>query len=141
MPVMENIRNNTTRLDRCPPGGPMLPESIQAKIAGRDIAVGGPELAVAVYPRCLRNEDDIFAVAEIANRSGARFLYSNVPSAPTTEGDPRLARRSWFKTFADARDRFGVSLVSEVSDEASLGDAEEHADLLHVRLGRSNNQS
>ena len=138
---MKHIDDNAMRLERRPPDGTtMLHENVQAKIAGRDIFVGGPELAVAVYPRCLRNEDDIFAVAEIANRSGARFLYSNLPSAPT-ESDPRLARRSWIKAFADVRDRFGVSLVSEISDVASLADAEDHADLLHVRLGQSNNQS
>ncbi len=41
---MENIDDNTMRLERRPPGGTMLPESVQATIAGRDLFVGGPEL-------------------------------------------------------------------------------------------------
>jgi 3-deoxy-7-phosphoheptulonate synthase len=93
----------------------------------RNIAIGGSELAVALCPRNLRNEEDVFALAEIAHRAGARIFYAKLQHSQSSAEE-----HSWRNAFAYVRNRFGLSVAAEVADRTSFDLAEACADLLHV---------
>jgi 3-deoxy-7-phosphoheptulonate synthase len=114
------------------PSPSLMREISHARILERNIAIGGSELAVALCPRNLRNEEDVFVLAEIAHRAGARILYAKLQHAQSPAEE-----HSWRNAFAYVRDRFGLSLAAEVADRTSFDRADACADLLHVALDQA----
>lgn len=104
-----------------------------------EVSIGGGELAIIAGPCAIESRAQAFAVAESVKRSGAQFFRGGVckpRSSPYTfQG---LGEEGW-KILDEVREGYGLKVVSEALDDASVELVEEHADV--IQIGARNMQN
>ena len=97
-----------------------------------DATIGGSELAMIAGPCAIESREQAFAVAEIVQRSGARFFRGCVwkpRSSPYTfQG---LGEKGW-EIMAAIRSEFGLKIVTEALEEAHVDQIERRGDMIQV---------
>jgi 3-deoxy-7-phosphoheptulonate synthase len=117
----------------------MKSESTIVRFPGTDAAIGGKELAVIAGPCAVENRDQLFRVAERVAKSGARFLRGGAYKPRTSPYAFQGLGEDGLKILADARDRFGLLIVTEAIDEQSLKLVDHYADM--IQIGARNMQN
>jgi 3-deoxy-7-phosphoheptulonate synthase len=113
----------------------MKSESTIIRFAGSDATIGGKELAVVAGPCAVESRDQLFKVAERV----AKFLRGGAYKPRTSPYAFQGLGEEALQIMADARERFGLLVVTEAVDEASLKLVDEYADM--IQIGARNMQN
>src|SRR5881296_1858331 len=106
---------------------------------GEGARFGDGSLAIIAGPCAIENSKQAFAIADVVQRSGAKFFRGGAfkprtsPYAFSGLGEPAL------KILADIRQEFGLKIVSEALDEANVDLVEKYADM--IQIGARNMQN
>ena len=97
-----------------------------------DATIGGQELAVIAGPCAVESRQQTFAVAEAVRASGARFLRGGAFKPRSSPYDFAGLGEEGLRILADARDAFGLKIVTEALDEPGVDLVEKYADIIQV---------
>jgi 3-deoxy-7-phosphoheptulonate synthase len=106
---------------------------------GDGARIGDGSLAIIAGPCAIENSKQAFAIADVVQRSGAKFFRGGAfkprtsPYAFSGLGEPGL------KILAEIRAEFGLKIVSEALDEANVDLVEKYADM--IQIGARNMQN
>ena len=106
---------------------------------GDGARIGDGSLAIIAGPCAIENRKQAFAIADVVQRSGAKFFRGGAfkprtsPYAFSGLGEPGL------KILAEIRKEFGLKIVSEALDEANVDLVEKYADM--IQIGARNMQN
>jgi 3-deoxy-7-phosphoheptulonate synthase len=106
---------------------------------GDGARIGDGSLAIIAGPCAIENSKQAFGIADIVQRSGAKFFRGGAfkprtsPYAFSGLGEPGL------KILAEIRNEFGLKIVSEALDEANVDLVEKYADM--IQIGARNMQN
>ncbi len=106
---------------------------------GDGARIGDGSLAIIAGPCAIENSKQAFAIADVVQRSGAKFFRGGAfkprtsPYAFSGLGEPGL------KILAEIRKEFGLKIVSEALDEANVDLVEKYADM--IQIGARNMQN
>jgi 3-deoxy-7-phosphoheptulonate synthase len=109
----------------------LRPEKTIVNVGG-DATIGGDELAIIAGPCAVESREQVFAVAEAVKRSGARFFRGGAFKPRTSPYAFQGLGEEGLKILAEAREQFGLKIVTEAVDEASADLVEKYADVLQV---------
>jgi 3-deoxy-7-phosphoheptulonate synthase len=99
---------------------------------GDGARIGDGSLAIIAGPCAIENRKQAFGIADIVQRSGAKFFRGGAfkprtsPYAFSGLGEPAL------KILAEIRNEFGLKIVSEALDEGNVDLVEKYADMIQV---------
>jgi 3-deoxy-7-phosphoheptulonate synthase len=104
-----------------------------------DATIGGSEMAIIAGPCAIESREQVFAVAEAVQKSGARFFRGGVwkprTSPYTFQG---LGDKAW-QIMTEIRDAFGLKVVTEAVEESHVGLIEKYGDV--IQIGARNMQN
>ncbi|HKG15625.1 MAG TPA: 3-deoxy-7-phosphoheptulonate synthase [Pyrinomonadaceae bacterium] len=109
----------------------LRPEKTVINVGG-DATIGGDELAIIAGPCAVESREQIFAVAEAVKRSGARFFRGGAFKPRTSPYAFQGLGEEGLKILAEAREQFGLRIVTEAIDEASADLVEKYADVMQI---------
>jgi len=97
-----------------------------------DATIGGEELAIIAGPCAVESRDQTFAVAEAVQSSGARFLRGGAFKPRSSPYDFAGLGEEGLEILAEAREAFGLKIVTEALDEPGVDLVEQYADVIQV---------
>ncbi|MCA9563353.1 MAG: 3-deoxy-7-phosphoheptulonate synthase, partial [Myxococcales bacterium] len=97
-----------------------------------DVAIGGKELVVMAGPCSVESRDQILEVAEAVKASGAKLLRGGAFKPRTSPYSFQGLKEEGLELLAEARERTGLRIVTEVKDIETLPVVEEYADVLQI---------
>ena len=103
------------------------------------VAIGDREIAVIAGPCAVENREQLMLTAERVARSGARFLRGGAYKPRTSPYAFQGLGEEALKIMAEARDKFGLLIVTEAIDEQSLALVDRYADM--IQIGARNMQN
>ncbi|MGB9178798.1 MAG: 3-deoxy-7-phosphoheptulonate synthase [Pyrinomonadaceae bacterium] len=104
-----------------------------------DATIGSDELAIIAGPCAIESRAQAFAVAEAVRRSGARFFRGGAFKPRTSPYAFQGLGEEGLKIMADIRQVYGLKIVTEAVDEASVDLVEKYGDM--IQLGARNMQN
>lgn len=115
----------------------LRPEKTVVRVG--DAAIGNRELAIIAGPCAIESREQAFAVAEVVQRSGARFFRGGAVKPRTSPYSFQGLGEEGWKIMAEVREKFGLKIVAEALDENAVDLVEEHADM--IQIGARNMQN
>jgi 3-deoxy-7-phosphoheptulonate synthase len=109
----------------------LRPEKTVVNVGG-DATIGGEELAIIAGPCAVESREQIFAIAEAVKRSGARFFRGGAYKPRTSPYAFQGLGEEGLKILAEAREQFGLKIVTEAIDESSADLVERYADVMQI---------
>jgi len=104
-----------------------------------DATIGGSELAIIAGPCAIETREQAFTVAEVVQKSGARFFRGSIwkprTSPYTFQG---LGDKAWQIT-TEIRQEFGLRIVTEAVEESHVDLIGKHGDV--IQIGARNMQN
>ncbi|MDT7689753.1 MAG: 3-deoxy-7-phosphoheptulonate synthase [Acidobacteriota bacterium] len=97
-----------------------------------DAEIGGDELAIIAGPCAVEDREQLFAVAEVVRRSGARFFRGGAFKPRTSPYAFQGLGEEGLVMLAEVRDATGLKIVTEAIDEASADLVERYADVMQI---------
>src|SRR6267142_171720 len=94
--------------------------------------LGGDELAIIAGPCAIESRAQAFAVAEAVRRSGARFFRGGAFKPRTSPYAFQGLGEEGLKILAEVRDGYGLKIVTEALDEASVDLVERYGDMIQI---------
>ncbi len=99
---------------------------------GDGARIGDGSLAIIAGPCAIENSKQAFAIADVVQRSGARFFRGGAFKPRTSPYAFSGLGEAALKILADIRKEFGLKIVSEALDEANVDLVEKYADMIQV---------
>ncbi len=115
----------------------LRPEKTVVRVG--DATIGGDELAIIAGPCAIESHSQAFAIAETVRRSGARFFRGGAFKPRTSPYAFQGLGEEGLKILAEVRDAYGLKIVTEALDEASVDLVERYADM--IQIGARNMQN
>ncbi|MDX6693676.1 MAG: 3-deoxy-7-phosphoheptulonate synthase [Blastocatellia bacterium] len=115
----------------------LRPEKTVVRIG--DATIGGEELAIIAGPCAIESHAQAFAVAEAVRRSGARFFRGGAYKPRTSPYAFQGLGEEGLKILAEVREAYGLKIVTEALDEASIDLVEKYGDM--IQIGARNMQN
>jgi len=115
----------------------LRPERSVIKIGSSEI--GGDELAVVAGPCAVETAEQVFEVAEVVTKSGAKFFRGGAFKPRTSPYAFQGTGESGLKILAEVRERFGLNIVTEAMDERGVDLVEKYGDC--IQIGARNMQN
>src|ERR1700693_1154327 len=106
---------------------------------GDGARIGDGSLAIIAGPCAIENSKQAFALADVVQRSGAKFFRGGAFKPRTSPYAFSGLGEAALKILADIRKEFGLKIVSEALDEANLDLVEKYADM--IQIGARNMQN
>lgn len=106
-----------------------------------DATIGGDELAIIAGPCAIESASQAMAVAEAVHASGARFFRGGVWKPRTSPYAFQGLGEGGWEILDEIRRTFGLKIVTEAVDEASLELVERHADIIQIGARNMQNYS
>jgi 3-deoxy-7-phosphoheptulonate synthase len=106
---------------------------------GGDAAIGGDELAIIAGPCAVESRAQLFSIAEAVRRSGARFFRGGAFKPRTSPYAFQGLGEEGLKMLAEVRDQYGLKIVTEAIDIASVDLVERYGDM--IQIGARNMQN
>jgi 3-deoxy-7-phosphoheptulonate synthase len=100
--------------------------------AWRGVEVGGGEFVVMAGPCSVESEKQILESAELAARGGAKVLRGGAFKPRTSPYDFQGLEEEGLKLLAQAREKTGLAIVTEVMSDADTTLVGDYADILQV---------
>ncbi len=101
--------------------------------------IGGNELAMIAGPCAVETVEQVFSVAEVVARSGAKFFRGGAFKPRTSPYAFQGKGEDGLKILAEVRDRFGLNIVTEAMDESGVDLVEKYGDC--IQIGARNMQN
>lgn len=102
-------------------------------------AIGDVRLAVIAGPCSVENREQIMACAAVAKRFGATFLRGGAFKPRTSPYSFQGLEEEGLMLLAEAREEFGLGVVTELMDVHNLDLVQEYADI--IQIGARNMQN
>jgi 3-deoxy-7-phosphoheptulonate synthase len=115
----------------------LRPEKTVVRVG--DASIGGDELAIIAGPCAIENRAQAFAVAEAVRKSGARFFRGGAFKPRTSPYAFQGLGEEGLKILAEVREAYGLNIITEAIDEASLELVERYGDM--IQIGARNMQN
>ena len=115
----------------------LRPEKTVVRVG--DAAIGNRELAIIAGPCAIESREQAFAVAEVVQRSGAKFFRGGAVKPRTSPYSFQGLGDEGWKIMAEVREKFGLKIVAEALDENAVDLVEQHADM--IQIGARNMQN
>ncbi len=115
----------------------LRPEQTIVDVGGAKI--GGGSLAIIAGPCSIENAKQAFVVAEAVKKSGAQFFRGGAFKPRTSPYSFSGLGKDALKILAEVRDQFGLKIVTEALDEATVDLVEKCADM--IQIGSRNMQN
>lgn len=106
---------------------------------GDGAKIGDGSMAIIAGPCSIENSKQAFAIADVVQRSGARFFRGGAFKPRTSPYAFSGLGEAGLKILADIRKEFGLKIVSEALDEANVDLVEKYADM--IQIGARNMQN
>src|SRR5213592_3861002 len=106
---------------------------------GDGARIGDGSLAIIAGPCAIENSKQAFAIADVVQRSGARFFRGGAFKPRTSPYAFSGLGEAALKILADIRSEFGLKIVSEALDEGNVDLVEKYADM--IQIGARNMQN
>lgn len=103
------------------------------------ITIGGPEWVVMAGPCAVESREQTLRIAEQVAAAGARMFRGGAFKPRTSPYSFQGMGEAGLEILAEVRERFGLGIVTEAVDEASLALVEQYADM--IQLGARNMQN
>src|SRR5436189_50811 len=100
---------------------------------------GDGSLAIIAGPCAIENSKQAFAIADVVQRSGAKFFRGGAFKPRTSPYAFSGLGEAGLKILADIRKEFGLKIVSEALDETNVDLVEKYADM--IQIGARNMQN
>src|SRR5262249_18199484 len=97
-----------------------------------DVDIGGPEPAIMAGPCAVESHDQTMAIAEVVASCGVKLFRGGAFKPRTSPYSFQGLGEEGLKILAEARDRFGLSIVTEVLDTDTANLVENYADIMQV---------
>src|SRR3954466_208382 len=115
----------------------LRPEKTVVRVG--DATIGGDELALVAGPCAIESRAQAFAIAEAVRRSGARFFRGGAFKPRTSPYAFQGLGEEGLKILAEVRETYGLKIVTEALDEASVDLVEKYGDM--IQIGARNMQN
>ena len=106
---------------------------------GDGAKIGDGSLSIIAGPCAIENSKQAFAIADVVQRSGAKFFRGGAFKPRTSPYAFSGLGEAGLKILADIRKEFGLKIVSEALDEANVDLVEKYADM--IQIGARNMQN
>jgi 3-deoxy-7-phosphoheptulonate synthase len=106
---------------------------------GDGARIGDGSLAIIAGPCAVESRKQAFAVADVVQRSGARFFRGGAFKPRTSPYAFAGLGEEALKILGDIRKEFGLKIVSEALDEGNVDLVEKYADM--IQIGARNMQN
>src|SRR5205823_12383071 len=103
------------------------------------VTIGGTDIVVMAGPCSIESREQALTVAEHVAGSGAHFLRGGAYKPRTSPYSFQGLGEEGLKIMAEARERFGLLIVTEAVDNESLDLVEEYANM--IQIGARNMQN
>ncbi len=97
-----------------------------------DASIGGDELAIIAGPCAIESRRQALAVAEAVRRSGAKFFRGGAFKPRTSPYAFQGLGEDGLKILEEIRETYGLKIVTEALDEASVDLVERYADVIQI---------
>jgi 3-deoxy-7-phosphoheptulonate synthase len=115
----------------------LRPEKSVIKVG--NASIGGDELAMIAGPCAVETVDQVFTVAEIVAKSGAKFFRGGAFKPRTSPYAFQGKGEDGLKILAEVRNQFGLNIVTEAMDERGVDLVEKYGDC--IQIGARNMQN
>ncbi len=115
----------------------LRPEKSVIKVG--NATIGSDELAMIAGPCAVETVDQVFQVAEVVAKSGAKFFRGGAFKPRTSPYAFQGKGEDGLKILADVRDQFGLNIVTEAMDERGIDLVEKYGDC--IQIGARNMQN
>lgn len=105
-------------------------ENTEIKI--KDVVIGGKEVVMMAGPCSVENEEQIFAIAEIVSKAGAKILRGGAFKPRTSPYSFQGLGEEGLKLMRSAADKFGLLVITEVMESSNIDLVEKYADIFQV---------
>lgn len=105
-------------------------EDTEIKI--KDVIIGGKEVVMMAGPCSVENEDQIFTIAEIVSKGGAKLLRGGAFKPRTSPYSFQGLGEEGLKLMRSAADKFGLLVITEVMESSNIDLVEKYADIFQV---------
>jgi len=117
------------------PGYPLVsrahkPDATRVKVD--DVVIGGRELVVMAGPCSVESREQIFAAADAVRAAGARILRGGAFKPRSSPYSFQGLGKQGLQLLAEARDRTGLKVVTEVVAPEDVDLVAEYADVLQI---------
>lgn len=106
------------------------PRSSVVDVAG--VKIGGGNLAIMAGPCAVESREQLFAAADIVKKGGAQFLRGGAYKPRTSPYSFQGLEEEGLKYLAEARERTGLKVVTEVTEVEAVATVAKYADLLQI---------
>ena len=120
-------------------GRELKPETTVIRFDGFDATIGGRDLAIVAGPCAIETREQAMATAEAVRAAGAHFFRGGAFKPRTSPYSFQGLAEEGLKIMAEVRERFGLLIITEAVDEASLDLVDEYADM--IQIGARNMQN
>jgi 3-deoxy-7-phosphoheptulonate synthase len=97
-----------------------------------EVDIGGPEPAIIAGPCAVESRDQTMAIAEVIASCGVKLFRGGAFKPRTSPYSFQGLGEEGLKILAEARDRFGLSIVTEVLDTDTADLVEDYADIMQI---------
>jgi 3-deoxy-7-phosphoheptulonate synthase len=104
-----------------------------------EVAFGGDLIGLIGGPCAIESRDQVFRIAEAVSKTGARLFRGGAYKPRTSPYSFQGLGEAGLKILAEARERFGLGIVTEAVDHESLDLVERYADV--IQIGARNMQN
>ncbi len=115
----------------------LRPEKSVIKVG--NATIGGDELAIIAGPCAVESPEQVFEVAEIVAKSGAKFFRGGAFKPRTSPYAFQGKGEEGLKILAQVREQFGLNIVTEAMDEHGVDLVEKYGDC--IQIGARNMQN
>jgi 3-deoxy-7-phosphoheptulonate synthase len=106
---------------------------------GDGAKIGDGSLSIIAGPCAIENRKQAFGIADIVQRSGAKFFRGGAFKPRTSPYAFSGLGEAALKILAEIRNEFGLKIVSEALDESNVDLVEKYADM--IQIGARNMQN
>src|SRR5216684_4766311 len=106
---------------------------------GDGAKIGDGSLAIIAGPCAIENRKQAFAVADVVQRSGAKFFRGGAFKPRTSPYAFSGLGEEGLEILANVREKFGLKVVTEALDESTVDLVERYADM--IQIGSRNMQN
>ena len=98
----------------------------------KDVSIGANEIVMMAGPCSVENEDQIFAIAEIVAKSGAKILRGGAFKPRTSPYAFQGLGENGLKLLRNAADKYNLLVITEVMESSQIHLIEEYTDIFQV---------
>ena len=98
----------------------------------KNVALGGDNFTVIAGPCAIESKEQLFAAAEAAKESGATILRGGAFKPRTSPYAFQGLEKEGLEYLAEAGEKYGMPVITEVIDRESLDMAKDYVDILQI---------